>query len=87
MDNADHSTVLITKSIFVNGLHEINQLTHVAGNNLSGFASQFANRIRGTAKQVRSAERKSANQKNQTRNGATTHRKSQSPAIIICDHG
>ena len=45
----------------------------VAGSNLSGFASQFANRFRGTAKQLRIAERKSANRKNQTRNGATVH--------------
>ena len=44
-----------------------------SGNNLSGFASQFANRIWGTAKQLRNAERKSANRKNQRRNGATAH--------------
>ena len=34
-----------------------------AGKNLPGFASQFANRIRGTAKQLGNAERKNANQK------------------------
>ena len=46
-----------------------------AGSNLSGFALQFANRIWGTAKQLRNAEQKSSNQKSETRNCATAHRK------------
>ena len=54
---------------------------YMSGSNLSGFASQFANRFRGTAKQLRIAERKSANRKNQTRNGETVHRNWWSIAI------
>ena len=49
-----------------------------AGNNLSGFASQFANRIRGTAKQLRNTERKSANRKKSNvkqYNQGTVHRR------------
>ena len=43
--------------------HPIIKHAWLAGSNLPGIASQFANQILGTANQLRNAEHKSANQK------------------------
>ena len=51
---------------------ELVELTepHMAGSNLPGIASQFANQILGTANQLRNAEQKKCESKNHLRSGA-----------------